>query len=292
MPHQSVGWFESRDVFLTLRPGAHALRPRETNQTDQPGSALLFALVAGAKAFAASAVAGAIALAIALAIVQYSPLVELLAPFEMRSITLASGRTISVAVHETSWSQWKACVDGGGCAFLPDRKTAIVDEVYPVTGVNAFDIDEYVAWINRKSGFGSGSRSDQAYRLPTAAEWREIARELPRPEYKKLFSDPRLAWAADYGAMPKISNEIRKSGSFGAFRNGIADLGGNVWEWTSTCTINAEPGRCPGFLVEGLHEVKLSALIREPALGGCTTGVPPPHMGFRLVRNQVEHKGI
>ena len=41
--------------------------------------------------------------------------------------------------------------------------------------------------------------------------------------------------------------------------------------------------RCPAFVAQGLHEAVISVFIRDPATGGCASGVPPPHVGFRLV---------
>jgi formylglycine-generating enzyme required for sulfatase activity len=232
--------------------------------------------LATGKTLVAAAAAGLTALAAA-SFWQVTP-----AALEMREIAMADGRVVAFAVHEVTQTEWKTCVDDGGCGFLPDEVIALAGKNYPVAGVNALDVAEYVAWINRRTG--------QSYRLPSSDEWQTAAQELPKPQYKKLFDDPRLAWAADYGAMPRVSNVIRESGGFGAFKNGLADMAGNVWEWTSSCVVKAEAGRCPAYVVEGLHEAKLSALIREPALGGCTAGVPPPHVGFRLVKDVVKPK--
>ena len=134
----------------------------------------------------------------------------------------------------------------------------------------------YLVWVNGKAR--------RAYRLPTAGEWKAIAAALPRANFKKLFDDPRLAWAADYGAMPALSGVIRPSGGFGALPNGISDLSGNVWEWTATCARDGfEPDRCPAYKVEGQHETALSVFVREPFNGGCAAGTPPNHVGLRLV---------
>ena len=178
--------------------------------------------------------------------------------------------------YEVTWQQWKACYDAGGCSHLPKsgRQTTAGD--FPVTGVNRFDVDEYIRWINARGG--------KHYRLPTADEWSAISNGLSRRKTKKLFDDPRLAWAADYGAMEAVSTKLQPGGSFGTNANGISDLAGNVWEWTSTCaTPIAGDQTCPAYIAAGLHEAAVSVFIREPAYGGCVLGVPPAHVGLRLV---------
>ena len=143
--------------------------------------------------------------------------------------------------------------------------------------MNHFDTVEYIRWINAKSG--------KTYRLPTAEEWHGVS-GLSRRKSKKLFDDPRLWWAADYGLMQPVSSKVQVSGSFGTGTNGISDLAGNVWEWTSTCAAQgASDGNCPAYITQGLHEANVSVFVRDPASGGCAGGVPPANLGFRLVEN-------
>lgn len=145
----------------------------------------------------------------------------------------------------------------------------------PVTGINWLDVNEYLRWANANEGGG--------LRLPTLAEWRVIARALAHERPAPLFTDPRLAWAADYGRKAAPSGPPRAVGSFSTTPEGIADLDGNVWEWTSSC---AKPGfgeLCPAYVAAGEHEAAVSVFVRDPASGGCATGTPPAHLGFRLV---------
>ncbi len=182
--------------------------------------------------------------------------------------------TAGFAPYEVTRAEWQACYDSGGCSYLPPGPDSSSD--FPVTGVNHFDVDEYIAWINAKTS--------KTHRLPTADEWAIASGGLSRRKSKKLFDDPRLAWAADYGAMPQVSPKLQPSGSFGAI-SGIYDLGGNVWEWTSTCAA-ADPENCPAYIVAGEHEATLSIFIRDPATGGCAAGVPPANVEFRLVLDE------
>ncbi|WP_421695278.1 formylglycine-generating enzyme family protein [Aestuariivirga sp.] len=193
----------------------------------------------------------------------------------LRTVTLPGGTSLLVMPREVTRREWKACADAGACEDLTGSIAPSAPDT-PMTGVNRFDVEAYLAWIN--------GRGSTVYRLPAAPEWRAIAAGLPRKAFAKRFEDPRLAWAANYGAMETISGVIRPSGGFGTLANGIADLSGNVWEWTATCAKDSpDPGRCPAFIVEGLHETVLSVFVRDPFSGGCAAGAPPNHVGFRLV---------
>lgn len=192
-----------------------------------------------------------------------------------RPVAMSDGATLQVMTREVTRREWKACADAGACEDLtgtiPDGEPDM-----PMTGVNRFDVESYLAWVN--------AESRHQVRLPTATEWKTIAAALPRRKYGKLFDDPRLSWAADYGSMPAISGVIRPSGGFGTLANGISDLAGNVWEWTDTCARDSfDPSRCPAYKVEGEHETAMPIFVRDPFSGGCAAGTPPNHVGFRLV---------
>jgi formylglycine-generating enzyme required for sulfatase activity len=197
----------------------------------------------------------------------------------MVDVAMPGGATLGVAVHEVTFAQWKLCFDDGGCGHLPVPGLAPLPGAIPVTGVNHLDVRQYLAWINRRTG--------RSFRLASQAEWQHLSRDMPRTVQVSEFTDPRLFWAADYGSMPAVDPALKTSGSFGLSGDGIADLGGNVWEWTSTCFAKAiGDDRCPAYKIEGLHETQLSIFIRNPAQGGCAVGVPPPHVGFRLVEDE------
>ena len=192
-----------------------------------------------------------------------------------RAVATGDGSSLLVMRREVTRREWQACATAGACEDLTGTIPAAEPDT-PMTGVNRFDVEAYIAWRSERDG--------RAYRLPSVTEWNEIAAALPRRPYRKLFDDPRLAWAADYGAMEKVSAVVQPSGAFGTLPNGISDLGGNVWEWTSSCGRDGFPDdRCPAFKVEGAHQSVLSVFVREPATGGCAAGTPPANIGFRLV---------
>jgi formylglycine-generating enzyme required for sulfatase activity len=189
-------------------------------------------------------------------------------------------RTLLVSRYEVSVASWRQCYEDGGCSFMP--ATPAGRDAFPITGVNWLDVSEYLAWANGRSGGG--------LRLPTLAEWREMDRPLLHAKPAPYFTDPRLAWAADYGAESAPTGPVRPRGSFSTTAAGIADLDGNVWEWTASCFSSAFGGAkenlCPAFVAAGEHEAVVSVFIRNPGLGGCATGTPPTHLGFRLVADR------
>jgi len=85
----------------------------------------------------------------------------------------------------------------------------------------------------------------------------------------------------------------RRFGSFGANENGLLDLGGNVWEWTSTCFVRnvlndardiiSKSSNCGVRVAEGQHRAYVTDFIRDARAGGCAVGIPPSNLSFRLV---------
>ncbi len=197
----------------------------------------------------------------------------------MVPVRMADGHILEVSPVEVTTADWARCARAQRCGLLP--KTPGTAVPFPVTGVNWFDVNEYLDWANARSGGG--------LRLPTRNEWRWLNRTLENPKPPPLFTDPRLAWAADYGREESPGGPVRKSGSFTTTSDGIADLDGNVWEWTMTCAApgfeGGEAKFCPAFVVEGAHEAQIPVFLRNPSAGGCATGTPPTYLGFRLVHD-------
>jgi formylglycine-generating enzyme required for sulfatase activity len=184
-----------------------------------------------------------------------------------------SGHSLRVAPYEVTIAQWNACVDAGGCEDIAPK----VDqpEITPMTQVNFFDVGSYISWYNA---------SHEAHvRLPTSAEWRIISRKAKPVPQKPLFDDPRLAWAANYGQEETPRGPVHRQGFWAHTADGVFDMDGNVWEWTSTCAVTADSQHCPAYVAQGAHEAVISVFVRDSATGGCALGTPPTHLGLRLV---------
>jgi formylglycine-generating enzyme required for sulfatase activity len=219
-------------------------------------------------------IAGAAALAAALGVGSFREVDAV--PFPTVSIALKSGARIEAGREEVTHGLWMECVADSGCGHVPANAPPAAS--YPVTDVNALDIAEFIVWLNKKTGKG--------WRLPTRQEAQEFADLLPKDNSKKLFTDPRLEWATDYYARKSYTRAVKPSGSFGSVSNGLHDIGGNVWEWTSTCVSPDTGGfMCPAYYVNGEHEAEIPTFLRDAVSGGCAYGIPPTNLGFRLVRD-------
>lgn len=77
-------------------------------------------------------------------------------------------------------------------------------------------------------------------------------------------------------------------------------MAGNVWEWTQTChrrvhvdaagSVLSEVPACGIRVLGGRHRTPMSFFVRDARSGGCSVGVPPDNLGFRLVRRQAWHE--
>ncbi len=199
-------------------------------------------------------------------------------PVDLVGVSLPSGGRLYVQRTEVTVREWASCHDAGGCALaLRDPGDG---QDYPATGISYVDAQEYLAWIN--AGFGP------QYRLPTKAEWYAVAAEVLPATPDPIFTAPELRWASAYLVeTPGVDRALHPTGAFATTTSGLQDLDGNVWEWTQDCydgdPSRTDPAMCPAFIMGGLHASVMPYLVRDPANGGCASGQPPAHLGFRLV---------
>lgn len=193
--------------------------------------------------------------------------------------------------YQVSAADYARCVDLGACAPAEPRNIGQGD--VPVTGVNYEDATAYAAWLSKRTG--------QDWALPTDRQWAFAAGSGFVDDALQLdeeSTNPAERWLANYEKEAARENEAGRMplplGSFGVNENGVADMGGNVWEWTQTChrrvhvdaagTVLSEVPACTIKVLDGQHRTPMSYFIRDAKSGGCSVGIPPDNLGFRLVR--------
>ena len=201
----------------------------------------------------------------------------------LRKLHLGS---LIVMKRQVTVAEYSRCVDDGVCprVAVPSGSLDV-----PVVGVSWHDASAYAAWISRKTGV--------TQRLPTDEEWTFAAAEKARDEALPLVdpADPAQAWIARYEAesnRAKLVTTPQPGGTFGTNSKGLDDLAGNVWEWIDSCFVRTSLDNgnetvtntnCGVRVVEGAHRTYMTDFIRDPKSGGCSQGVPPTNLGFRLV---------
>jgi formylglycine-generating enzyme required for sulfatase activity len=191
------------------------------------------------------------------------------------AVSSVTGGPLWVQETEVTLTEWARCHAAEACdlaIMAPDGATSVA---WPATGLNAEDAAQYIAWLRSATG--------HRFRLPTEAEWYELAGAMLPKAPPPLFSQPELTWAADYQLTPSSDRRLRPTGGWSRSGDGIADLDGNVWEWTQDCIVRSRPERCAAFIVGGTHRAVIPYLVRDPANGGCAVGLPPPYLGMRVV---------
>ena len=161
-------------------------------------------------------------------------------------------RPFAVGRTEITWDQWEACVRDRACDGMAIEQalrtkedgtpnTEFVDwgrGTRPVVGVNWFDAQTYVGWLNRKTG------ADDAYRLLSDAEWEYVARAGTTTAYpwgEKIdhnygnfgIEGPGLGGKAD-GRDTWLA-QTAPVASFPANAFGVYDMHGNIFEWVEDC---------------------------------------------------------
>ena len=123
-----------------------------------------------------------------------------------------------VGKFELTFDEWDACVADGGCSHRPDERWG--RGRMPVINVGWRDAQQYLGWLNRKTG--------KNYRLLSESEWEYMARAGTTSKFN-VGSSIHTRQAAHDGNQPK------RVGSFSANAWGVHDVHGNVWELVEDC---------------------------------------------------------
>jgi formylglycine-generating enzyme required for sulfatase activity len=155
----------------------------------------------------------------------------------------------------------------------------------PVVGICWFEARAYCSWLSAQTG--------QPFRLPTEAEWEAAARGRPGRPY--TFGD-----TFDPAYCNTFETHVRSTTPIGVFPGGatpegLIDMTGNTWEWTSSRYMdypyNAADGRedpvIPGArrVVRGGSWFDDQVLARAPVRGSTGPGVRRVHLGLRVARS-------
>lgn len=201
---------------------------------------------------------------------------------------------LSVMKYQVTEADYARCVENDACPEVPTQGSS----TQPQTGVSFLDATAYARWLSDMTG--------HQWRLPTDEEWMRIAGSRTSDDVSAPLStqnDPAQRWLASYRrevALRGVSDFIAyPQGHFGENDLGVADIGGNIWEWTDTCLqsgilksdgtdIVTLSNYCGVRAVQGKHRAYVIDFIRDARSGGCAAGVPPDFLGFRLVRSNTK----
>lgn len=163
-------------------------------------------------------------------------------------------------------------------------KPAYGTELWPVLNVSLEDVNAFASWRSK--------RDNVTYRLPTEHEWEYAARNGDRGDLYPWGND----WKDNQAVLKEATPGKVGAHPEGNNRWGVADLIGNVWEWTSS-KVSAYPGN-PTKISSSTKDwivIRGAGYDRNPSdrdnpVSSCIrTFVSPgskiPQLGFRLVRS-------
>jgi len=182
---------------------------------------------------------------------------------------------VAMSVRDVTFQEYDACFRAAGCRHWPWSPVG-ARGLWPVTDVSWQDAIEYTQWLSCVTG--------NPYRLPSEAEWLEVAvPEVTRLKRAGAAGQPLAANCRGCGGSWDGSGSA-PTGSFTPSDLGLYDLIGNVWEWTADCHDRAK-GECRQRTVRGgAFTTRRSVILTLPA-AGLAPGTRDRNIGFRVVRD-------
>lgn len=170
---------------------------------------------------------------------------------KQRTITFA--RPFAMAATPITWNQWEACARDNWCEdaaielALKQGMNGQPNPDYrdfgrgtrPAVGMSWHDAQKFVGWLNWKTG------SDDAYHMPSEAEWEYAARAGTTTTYP--WGDEINYDYGNFGKRTKgelgghvegkdtFGDETSPVASFAPNAFGLYDMHGNVFEWVQDC---------------------------------------------------------
>jgi len=205
--------------------------------------------------------------------------------------TIDVTRPLTIMKYQVSRADYARCVQAGACESPePEFAAAAHEDGMPATGISFDDANVYARWLSDQTG--------DVWTLPTDAQLAFAAgARFPDDAISTVSSNPADRWLEKYRREVEGSagrDPVPKPrGHFGENEFGLADFGGNVWEWTTTCyrrvaeadVARSEALPCGVQFVAGRHRAAMVSFIRNPKGGACAVGAPPENLGFRLVKD-------
>lgn len=219
-------------------------------------------------------------------------------PIDAPMVRVTFSRPVEIMRYQVSAREYGRCVKDGACDApwgSPPLVTGSGEAEFPVTGVSFTDAVDYAKWLTEQTG--------AKWRLPSDEEWAYAAGGRfvdDAVSAGENSADPSKRWLLRYKKYnsPEILLDpaVKPRGAFEVNEYGIADMSGNVWEWTHSCyrrvrvdkhgnRLGKPTRNCGVRIAEGRHRAYISFFVKDAKGGGCSVGAPPTHLGFRLIRD-------
>jgi hypothetical protein len=182
-------------------------------------------------------------------------------------------------------------------ADWPFEADANGDELHPVVSVSRDEAEAFCRWLTDKEQDEDRLTRSLEYRLPTDAEWTQLAGSDELPDFSPAKRDrlkpkvffwgrgwPPPAGAGNLGEVPGFADGFAATapvGSFAANQAGLYDICGNAQEWVSDpySRLNPDNGVLRGGGWRSSRDENLYIGSRNPQPPDATD----PTYGFRVV---------
>ena len=210
------------------------------------------------------------------------------------SFSTVPGTPTLIAQWETRVSDFEAFVAASGYRWN-HKPPFPQDGSHPVVNVNLQDAMAFCTWLTEKDRAAGILQEGQSYRLPSNDEWTtavglEVGRTNDMATNQRIMDKQAHPWGPEWPPPADAGNynsrQISGSddgyvhtapvGSFRASKEGLFDLGGNVWEWTYQMELSPSSqgvlrgGSWMYFVKETLlssYEYKVPGDLRAPSIG-------------------------